>query len=379
MNMKKTVLAMLGGALVSATVGAADVIVCEGEYDGHLQGVATDGASIYWSHTKTVVKTDLAGKVLCKVRAPRHQGDLCFHDGTVYVAVNLGKFNTHADGDSWVFAYDAQTLKETKRWKLPEMVHGAGGMTWANGHFFVIGGLPLDIEKNFVYEYTPDFAFVKRHELDTGFTHMGIQTAAFEDGRFLFGIYGDVGDPVGTLECPPALDSFVRRTGPGNVGMIKLNGEFWTGRVMAGSGKGIFRGKVVRTPGFPACEKVYAPAKTDKGEVRFFYEGRDTTGWKDAGYRFDPNGNAPLFAPKKRRLYATAAMVAKGKDLPAVGLGRNMQVNDLVRGVRRVAETGAVLAFHVPGTPETLKDDPEVAAQVEAIRAEAVRLGVKVR
>ena len=113
MNMKKTMLAMLGGVLVSATAGAADVIVCEGEYDGHLQGVATDGTSIYWSHTKTVVKTDLAGKVLCKVRAPRHQGDLCFHDGTVYVAVNLGKFNTHADGDSWVFAYDAETLEFT--------------------------------------------------------------------------------------------------------------------------------------------------------------------------------------------------------------------------------------------------------------------------
>lgn len=368
---------VFAAAVAALNLHAAQEIVCEGTYGGHLQGVATDGTSIYWSHTVKVVKTDLTGKVLCETEAPRHQGDLCYHDGTVYVAVNLGKFNTHTKGDSWVFAYDAATLKETKRWKLPEMVHGAGGMTWANGHFYVVGGLPLDIEENYVYEYTPEFKFVKRHVLKTGFTHMGIQTAAFEDGRFLFGIYGATGNPIGTLECPVTLDSFVRRTGPGSTGMLKLNGEFWTGHPF-GKKPAAWRGKIVHSPGFPACEKVYEPA-SGKGTVRFFYEGRDTTGWKDAGYKFDPNGNAPLFAAKNG-IYVHAKKVKKTTEFPAVGIGgdRAYQVNDLVRGVRHVAETGGLLAFHVPGTPETLKDDPKAAAAVQAIRDEAVARGVKI-
>ena len=376
-HMKDRLMTLLLAALVSLTACAADTIVCEGVYDGHLQGVATDGTSIYWSHMRTIVKTDLSGKVLCSVRAPAHQGDLCYWDGTVYVAVNLGRFNTHTRGNSWVFAYDARTLKETRRWKLAETIYGAGGMTCANGRFYVIGGLPLDIEKNYVYEYTPDFTLVRRHELDTGFTDGGIQTAAFEDGRFLFGFYGAPGNPPGTFDCPLSLDSFVRRTGPGSIGIVKINGEFWTGRIIRGKDGKSYRGQLVRTPGFPACEKTYASVRTGKGEVRFFFEDRDKTGWRDAGYWFEPDRDSPLFASRGRRLYATAAMAERGEDLPAIALGRGCQVNDLVRGVRRVAETGEILSFHLPGTPETQKDYPETFAQAEAIRREAARLGVK--
>ena len=376
------VTAALAAALMSALAFAgADVIVCEGEYDGHLQGVATDGAAIYWSHTKTVVKTDLDGHVLRSVRAPSHQGDLCVKDGVLYVAVNLGKFNTHAHGDSWVFAYDAETLQEKRRWQLPDVIYGAGGITFANGRFYVIGGLPLDVEQNFVYEYTSDFKLVKRHALATGFTHMGIQTAAFEDGRFLFGIYGGTGDPAGTLECPPTLDSFVRRTGPGAVGILKLNGEFWTGSVFRGEkDQKLHRGKIVRRHGFPVVEKSYRPA-TGRGMIRIFYEGRDTSGWTDAGYRFDPDGNAPLFAPRDAQPYVSARKVETTAWVPAVGIGgdRPYQLNDCVRGVRRVAATGEFLAFHVPGTQETLSSDPKAAATVKAILAEAERLGVRVK
>lgn len=377
----KAAAALAAVLTASLAFAGADEIVCEGEYDGHLQGVATDGKAIYWSHTKTVVKTDLDGRVLRSVRAPSHQGDLCVRSGVLYVAVNLGKFNTHAQGDSWVFAYDAETLQEKRRWRLPDAVHGAGGIAAANGRFYVIGGLPLDIEQNFVYEYTSDFKLVKRHVLATGFTHMGIQTAAFEDGRFLFGIYGGKGNPGGAIECPPTLDAFVRRTGPGAVGILKLNGEFWTGGVFPGEkNPKLHRGKIVRRHGFPVAEKAYRPA-TGRGSVRIFYEGRDTTGWTDAGYRFDPDGNGPLFAPRNAQPYVPARRVATTTSVPAVGIGgaRAYHLNDCVRGVRRVAETGELLAFHVPGTPETLSADPKAAATIKAIFAEAVRLGVRVR
>ena len=184
-------------AACTAEAQLPDKIVCEGDYGGHLQGVATDGESIYWSFTVAVVKTDLAGKILASRKAPSHQGDMCYKDGVVYVAVNLGKFNTETRGVSQVTAYDAKTLEPLKTIPLPEMPHGAGGMTWKGDKFYIIGGLPLRHEKNYVYEYTSDFKFVKRHDLDTGFTWMGIQTAAHEDDTFYFGIYGSKGDPSG--------------------------------------------------------------------------------------------------------------------------------------------------------------------------------------
>lgn len=43
-----------------------------------------------------------------KIPVANHHGDLCFHDGKVYVAVNLGKFNDPAgNAGSWVYVYDA--------------------------------------------------------------------------------------------------------------------------------------------------------------------------------------------------------------------------------------------------------------------------------
>ena len=140
-------------ALFAACAAVAELpkkIVCEGDYGGHLQGVATDGESIYWSFTVAVVKTDLAGKILASRKAPSHQGDMCYKDGVVYVAVNLGKFNTETRGVSQVTAYDAKTLEPLKTIPLPEMPHGAGGMTWKGDKFYIIGGLPLKHEKNYV-------------------------------------------------------------------------------------------------------------------------------------------------------------------------------------------------------------------------------------
>ena len=229
--MKKLVLSI---ASVLFAAGAAvaqlpDRIVCAGDYGGHLQGVATDGESIYWSFTVAVVKTDLTGKILASREAPSHQGDMCYKDGVVYVAVNRGKFNTETRGVSQVTAYDAKTLEPMWTKSLPDMPHGAGGMTWKGDRFYIIGGLPLKHEKNYVYEYTSDFKFVKRYDLDTGFTWMGIQTAAHEDDTFYFGIYGSKGDPSGVLASPDDLSSYTRYTGAGSVGIIKLDGAYYLG------------------------------------------------------------------------------------------------------------------------------------------------------
>ena len=86
---------------------------CDGDYKFHLQGVCTNRSdSIYWSFTTDLVKTDQGGNVQESIEVESHHGDLCFHDGRIYVAVNLGRFNDpKGNADSWIYVYDADTLK----------------------------------------------------------------------------------------------------------------------------------------------------------------------------------------------------------------------------------------------------------------------------
>ncbi|MFN9718448.1 MAG: hypothetical protein ACK58L_07135 [Planctomycetota bacterium] len=167
-------------------------VVCEGAYQHHLQGICTDQGSIYWCFTTTLVKTDQKGRLLKKVPVADHHGDLCLHEGRLFVAVNLGQFNDpNGNADSWVYVYDAATLQEVARHEVPEVVHGAGGIGFRDGHFFVVGGLPEGVEDNQVYEYDSEFTFQKRHVIRSGYTRLGIQTATFAADCWWFGCYGN--------------------------------------------------------------------------------------------------------------------------------------------------------------------------------------------
>src|SRR5690606_21628017 len=136
--------------LLEALLPAAGSIVSEGVFPGHLQGICVDDEqAIYWSWTDQLVKTDSEGKIVHQIPVDNHHGDLCYHDGKVYVAVNLGKFNQPAgQADSWVYVYDAAFLEEVGRYPVQEVVHGAGGMVFHNGKFFLVGGLVPGIEEN---------------------------------------------------------------------------------------------------------------------------------------------------------------------------------------------------------------------------------------
>lgn len=191
----KTVLAVLASViLLTPATNAAELgpVSCEGAYTHHLQGVCADGRdAIFWCFTTTLVKTDRTGKVVKQVEVANHHGDLCFHKGKVYVAVNLGKFNDpKGNADSWVYVYDARDLSLAAKHKTPEVFHGAGGIAFHDGKFLVVGGLPDGVKENYAYEYDGDFKFVKKHALASGHTHLGIQTAAFADGYWWFGCYG---------------------------------------------------------------------------------------------------------------------------------------------------------------------------------------------
>jgi hypothetical protein len=214
----------------SAVAGEFGPVACGGAYAHHLQGVCTDGrAAIFWSFTTALVKTDRAGKVVKRVGVASHHGDLCFHDGTVYVAVNLGKFNDpKGHADSWVYAYDAGDLSLLARHKTPEVFHGAGGVAYRDGKFLVVGGLPAGAKANYAYEYDGRFQFVRRHALGGGYTLMGIQTAAFADGHWWFGCYGA---PKVLLRADAALKTVGRFEFDGSLGIVPLtNGKFLVAR-----------------------------------------------------------------------------------------------------------------------------------------------------
>ncbi len=193
-------------------------IVCEGQYPGHLQGVATNGVdTIYWSFTTVVVKTDLDGHVLAKVEGPYHHGDLGYADGKVYVAWS-NQFNKPGS-DSKVYVYDAEDLELLEIHEVPEVTYGAGGLDAKGGHFFVIGGLPDEIDENYVYEYDADFNHVQTHVIPSGHTHLGIQTACFHEDRWWFGCYTTEGSP-GLLVCDADLELLSTHDVQPSIGLI---------------------------------------------------------------------------------------------------------------------------------------------------------------
>ena len=222
----KTVPAILTMTLLyPATPFATDfqLVTCEGMYPPHLQGVCADEKdAIFWSFTTKLVKTDRSGKVVKQVDVANHHGDLCFHQGKVFAALNLGKFNDpKGNADSWVYVYDAADLSCLARHQTPEVFYGAGGIAFHDEKFLVVGGLPNDVNENDVYEYDDDFKFVKKHTLASGHTYLGIQTAAFADGHWWFGCYGN---PRILLKADASLLKVERFEFDGSLGLVPLEG-----------------------------------------------------------------------------------------------------------------------------------------------------------
>jgi hypothetical protein len=213
-------------------------VTCEGTYPHHLQGVCTDEQdAIFWSFTTKLVKTDRSGKVMKQVDVASHHGDLCFRDGKVYVALNLGKFNDpKGNADSWVYVYEPGNLACVGKYPTPEVFHGAGGIAFHEGKFLLVGGLPGDVNENYLYEYDTNFKFVKKHTLASGHTHLGIQTAAFAEGHWWFGCYGT---PKILLKADASLSKVERFEFDGSLGIVPVEGgKFLIARDTSSKGKG---------------------------------------------------------------------------------------------------------------------------------------------
>ncbi len=205
-------------------------VACEGTYPRHLQGICTDEReTIYWSFTDVLVKTDLAGKVLKKVPSPTTTAtSACATAGSMWPSTSDVFNRPPGEADSWVYVYDAVTLAEIAMDRVPELVHGAGGMAEHDGRFIVVGGLTQGTEENYLYEYDASFTFRKRHVLPSGWTDMGIQTAAFAEGFWWFGCYGT---PRVLLKADTSLKLMSRYEFECSLGVAGLpDGRFLIGR-----------------------------------------------------------------------------------------------------------------------------------------------------
>lgn len=185
------IVALLGSTCFAEQNPAFADVECEGNYQHHLQGVCTNESdAVYWSFTTALVKTNRAGRVIKMIPVAQHHGDLCFHRGMVYVAVNLGRYNDPKGNDSWVYVYHSETLELLSKQATPEVIYGAGGIGVMEGRFYIVGCLPEGIEENYVYEYGAKLQFVQKHVVKSGWTEVGIQTAAYHDNAWWFGCYG---------------------------------------------------------------------------------------------------------------------------------------------------------------------------------------------
>ena len=164
-------------------------------YRGHLQGVCTDGRNIYWSMTFDLIKTDLQGRELAHyANAAFHIGDLCWRGGRVYAGINRTAENGCRRGDEvWVF--DTRRLERVKVVPTPQTVWCNNGIEWYAGRFWIISCTPTYSRYNYVFEYMPDFRFVQCRPIESGWTHLGVQTICLKDDVMYFGCYGAPNDP----------------------------------------------------------------------------------------------------------------------------------------------------------------------------------------
>ncbi|MGN0833442.1 MAG: hypothetical protein ACI4RD_07310 [Kiritimatiellia bacterium] len=171
-------------------------IVCEGDYQYHVQGVATDGKSIFWSFTTALVKTGLDGKLAAKVEVSKghHMGDLKTLDGKVYVGMNMSGVRKRAGDEVWV--YDAATLELVRKIPTPQTIWCNNGLAWHDGFFYVIGSASDHMPYNFVHVYDKDWGYFGVRAIESGWTMLGVQTVAAFGESLVFGYYGNAKDEL---------------------------------------------------------------------------------------------------------------------------------------------------------------------------------------
>ena len=254
--------AMTGCATVSEIGPGVTEIKLEGEYSGHLQDVWREGPYIYWAHTQDLVKTDLTGKILKRVKVAGHHAGLQVKDGKVYVAVCImqGKTGgkTTPECRVTVGEYDAETLALVKM-HVTDINDRSGSLTILDDGTFLVGCLrPQDIKLTQVrfHHLDRDFKLLESHVIDNVPVKLGIETLKRKGGFLYLGMYGT--DKTGkkldfdTVKLDKDYKEVWRGTLGGSCGSLEDGAYRWvaktTGRPVDGNKKKrVWTSSLVRT------------------------------------------------------------------------------------------------------------------------------------
>lgn len=188
-------LLVLCGCATESVVRLPDSVNLEpGMYGGHLQDVTRDGNFLYWAHTRTILKTDLDGKILASVRDPDHNAGCQVKDGRLYVAVCAkgGVIRPEdirpEDREKYklqVNVYDACDLHLIEKKVIEEAFDRAGSLAILPDGSFVVGCLrPPDVRADQIrfYHLSPEFKVLSRHEIDDMPIRLGIEVIKYHRG-----------------------------------------------------------------------------------------------------------------------------------------------------------------------------------------------------
>lgn len=175
-----------------------DVVELEpGKYGGHLQDVTRDGDYLYWAHTRTILKTDLDGKIIASVWDPDHNAGCQVKDGRLYVAVcTKGDVISLEDREKFklqVNVYDAGDLHLIEKRVVEDASDRAGSLAILPDGSFIIGCLrPPDVRADQIrfYHLSPDFKVLSRHEIDDMPIRLGIEVIKYYRGDLWLFSYG---------------------------------------------------------------------------------------------------------------------------------------------------------------------------------------------
>ena len=212
-----------------------DRIELEGEYAGHLQDVWWDGGTnLWWAHTRQILRTDLAGRIIARADVDGHNAGCEVRNGVLYVAVcpmqNKTGGKTTPECRLQVNEYDAATLALRAKHVLP-VNDRAGSLAMLPDGSFVVGCLrPQDISPTQVrlHHLSGDFQLVKSVVLDNVEVKLGIETIKYRDGELFLSMYKGKGLLV-VLDAE-TLKEKRRQTYNGTTGLL-FDGRFaWCGQ-----------------------------------------------------------------------------------------------------------------------------------------------------
>ena len=191
-------ISVLCGCVTGAVARLPDVVELEpGKYGGHLQDVTRDGEFLYWAHTRTILKTDLSGKVLASVRDPDHNAGCQVRDGKLYVAVcTRGGVIRPEDREKYklqINVYDAGDLRLIEKRVIENASDRAGSLAILPDGSFIIGCLrPPDVRADQVrfYHLSPEFKVLSRHEIGDMPIPLGIEVIKYHRGDLWLFSYG---------------------------------------------------------------------------------------------------------------------------------------------------------------------------------------------